>query len=516
MMPPRPSLTHRTLTGMLWAAYGRLAYHGLNLVVLAVLARLLAPHDFGVVSAALVVIGLSSIVSQIGVGPALVQRRDLERRHLATGFTAAMGTALLLGLVIWLAAPIAASFFRIDGVVPVLRVLAWTFPLQGLGTVSRALLLRELRFNRLAHVDVLAYGLGYGAVGITGALLGWGVWALVAGQMAQSVLRAVILLLMQRPVRPGFEWRAFLELLDFGGGFTIARLANYVAVQGDNLLTGRYLGAAALGYYGRAYALMSGPAYAFGAVLDQVLFPAMAKVQDDAARLAAAYRRAVALVALLVMPASAALILMAPEFVRVVLGARWAPAVAPFQVLGLGMLFRTSYKLSDTIARSTGAVYRRAWRQILYAALVLFGVWVGQHWGVVGVAWGALGALTVNFLLMAHLSLAVSGMRWVHYWGAHAPAAWLTLLSLGPVAAAVTLARQLGLGAFSVLVVGTAILTLVCGAAMWLAPGVFLGPDGRWIIDTGRGFLRRLRGAPGARAGGGARPADAPATERRQ
>src|SRR5206468_5659579 len=111
------------------------------------------------------------------------------------------------------------------------------------------------------------------------------------------------------------ERQAFNDLAYFGGGFTVARLANYVAVYGDNVVTGRFLGAAALGYYGRAYSLMSAPAYAFGSVLDAVLFPAMARVQDDAARLAAAYRRGVALIAIVVLAPSATIILLAPEVI---------------------------------------------------------------------------------------------------------------------------------------------------------------------------------------------------------
>src|SRR6185437_7222982 len=163
------------------------------------------------------------------------------------------------------------------------------------------------------------------------------------------------------PRRLALQSQAFKDLAYFGGGFTVARLANYAAVYGDNVVTGRFLGPAALGYYGRAYSLMSAPAYAFGTVLDAVLFPAMAKVQDDPPRLAAAYRRGVALIALVVLPTSAALILLAPEVIRVALGPHWTAAVAPFQILGIGMLFRTSYKMSDSIARSTGVVYRRAW-----------------------------------------------------------------------------------------------------------------------------------------------------------
>jgi len=188
------SLTHRTLAGMLWMSYGKAAYSILQLVVLGVLARLVTPAQFGVVSAALVVIGLSSIVSQLGLGPALVQRPKLEPRHLDTAFTASLLLGLGLGALIWLGAPMAAGFLHMDGVTPVLRALAWVFPIIGLGTVSSSVLSRELRFSWLANLEVVTYGIGFGAVGITGALLGWGVWALVAGQIGQGLVKVDVLL----------------------------------------------------------------------------------------------------------------------------------------------------------------------------------------------------------------------------------------------------------------------------------------------------------------------------------
>ena len=105
------------------------------------------------------------------------------------------------------------------------------------------------------------------------------------------------------------------------------------------------------------------------------------------------------LIALIVLPLFAPVILLAPELIRVVLGPHWQPAIAPFQILAIGMLFRTSYKISDSIARSTGAVYRRAWRQVYYALFVVIGAWIGQHWGIAGVAWGTFVAPTFNFFL---------------------------------------------------------------------------------------------------------------------
>jgi PST family polysaccharide transporter len=490
---PRRSLTQHTVAGIMWMSYGKAAFFLLQLIVLGVLARLITPAEFGVVSAALVVIGFSAIVSQLGLGPAIVQRPTLERRHIDTAFTSSFLLGLLLGTAIWTGAPLAATFLRMPQATPVLRALAWVFPLNGLGTVGLSLLSRELHFSWLANLDVVSYGFGYGLVGIVTALLGWGVWALVAAQIGQSVARTTVLLWKHPPSpRPYIEWQALKDLAYFGGGFTVARIANYVALNGDNLIVGRTLGAAPLGFYGRAYSLMSAPAYAFGTVLDQVLFPAMAKVQHDPPRLAAAYRRGVALIALMVLPASVVIILLAPEVIRVALGSKWGQVVVPFQILGIGMLFRTSYKMSDSIARSTGAVYRRAWRQILYAGLVVLGAWVGSRWGIKGVSFGALTALTVNFLLMAGLGLRVASLTWGRFWDAHRPAVLLTVVSFPVVWGATTALRGWGLPALVVLLVSCLVLVLTCALLVWRAPRAFLGADGQWMLGTLRTFLQRL------------------------
>ena len=497
MKAPRRSLTHQTVSGLLWTFYGKGAYALLQMVILAILARLVSPTDFGVVSAALIVIGLSTIMSQVGLAPALVQRSHLERRHIDSAFLVSLLLGLGLGAVIWLGAPLAARFFRIDGVTPVLRALGWLFPLQGLATVAESLVQRDLRFRWLANVDVISYGAGYGAVGIPAALLGWGVWALVAGQLAHNAFKTAILLYGRPPhLRGRLDLGALRDLMYFSGGFTIARVANQVAQQGDYLVVGRFLGATQLGYYGRAYNLMSAPAAGIGTVLDAVLFPVMARVQHEARRLAAAYRRGIALITLVVLPPSVVLVLLAPEVVHVVLGPRWTPMVVPFQILGAGMLFRTGAKLGDSLTRATGAVYRRAWRQIVYAGMVVGGAVAGQHWGITGVAWFVLGALAINFLLMAQLSLSEAAMPWSRLWAAQLPAVLLALATAPPVWGLAAALRRWGAPPLVTLALGGALMT---GSALMLAlalPRTFLGPDGQWMLDTLRGYGRRLlRGA---------------------
>jgi PST family polysaccharide transporter len=236
---------------------------------------------------------------------------------------------------------------------------------------------------------------------------------------------------------------------------------------------------------------MSVPASLVGNALDDVLFPTMARFQEDVERLGRAFRRGVAVIALVTLPASIVIFLLAPEVIQVALGPNWAGAVAPFRVLVLGTLFRTSCKLSDSLARSAGMVYRRAGRQIVYAGLVIGGAFVGQHWGITGVAVGVLVALAANFLLMAQLSLEVCQLSWRTFWAAHTPS-FLLAGVCGVVAwsVAATL-RGWSLGPFLVLLVSTG-TAVTCGLGMvWRFPRQSLGRDGLWTAETLSGFISR-------------------------
>jgi O-antigen/teichoic acid export membrane protein len=484
------SLTHRAIGGMAWTAWGSGATAVLKVVVLVLLTRLLSPADFGVLSAALIVVGFSLTFSQLGLAPALVQRPELEPRHVSTAFFAAAGSGLFFGGLVWFLAPLVAEFFRMPQLAPVVRVLAVLFPLAGVSTVAENLIQRDLRFRMLANSDVLTYGLGYGLVAVVLASLGWGVWALVAGQITQALLRTVVLLRVSPPLlRPRPTWRSFLDLMDYGVGQSVTRVAVFLANQADNLVVGRWLGAVALGLYGRAYQLMSVPTALLGDVLDRVLFPTMARVQHDPPRLASAYLQAVAIVGLVTLPAGVVAAVLAPDLVTLAFGRRWEAIVPPFQVLALGMMFRTNSRIGDSLSRATGRVYRRAWRQALYAGLVFLGAWVGQRWGVTGVAVGVLGALFTNYLLMAHLSLSVGQISWARFARAQLPALGLTIVLAAVTLATTAGARHLGLPPLVSLVASSAAAVGTAALLAWLTPALALGEHGMRASNTLRAYL---------------------------
>jgi PST family polysaccharide transporter len=386
--------------------------------------------------------------------------------------------------LMYLLAPHVAGLFKINELESILAVFSLMFPIRSISLVAESLLQREVKFRILAGIDVLSYLLGYGIVGIALAVTGFGVWSLVAANLSQTILKSILLLRSQpHPKRVRIDRQSFQDLMYFGGGFIAGRICNALARQGDFIVVARCLGAASLGIYQRAYQFMAMPANVFGLALDKVLFPVMAKLQNDPAKLRKAYRAGVMLIALLVLPISAIMYHLAPEIISVLLGDQWIEVVVPFRILALGMLFRTSYKMSDSLARATGSVYRRAWRQGIYAALVFCGAWVGQFWGVPGVAYGILWAIFVNFLLMAQLSLKITSMTWREFISAHMPASILSLIVWFVISGSASMLRHVEMSKMSILAIpllGVLITLLLLFRYM---PKRILGEEGMHICS---------------------------------
>jgi PST family polysaccharide transporter len=148
------------------------------------------------------------------------------------------------------------------------------------------------------------------------------------------------------------------------------------------------------------------------------------------------------------------------------------------------MLFRTSYKMSSTLARSVGAVYRNAWLQALYAFLVIGGAWVGQHWGLPGVAWGVLFALAVHFLLLSQLGLQLMSMSWQDFLAAHVHAVRLALITGLEVWGVAVALRNLEAPSVVVLVIPLFAVSVTLLVLLRFAPKFILGREGMWLVVT--------------------------------
>lgn len=486
------SLTENTLEGF-YFTFGRAISRGLiQVAVLAVLARILSIADFGLVSAALVIVAFAQVFSEMGMGPTVIQRPDLEPRHISTALTASLAAGFLIGIAIYFLAPAIQQFFRMDGLDRVVAVLAILFPIFGAGIVPRSLLQRKLAFRKLAAIELGAYMVGYAPVAIGLALLGFGVWSLVFAQIAEIAIRiALFTKASAKELRFGFQLAAFRELIGDSVGYTVARLGNFAALQGDYLVVGRWLGQESLGIYGRAYQLLMMPGNLFGTAVDTVLFPAMSSVQSEPTRLRQAYLRSVGVIALITLPLTGLLVVLAPEVIGIVLGDKWNAVIVPFQILVTTLLFRTSYKISDSLTRATGAIYQRAWRQWIYAAAVFTGSLVGQFWGLTGVAIGVSLAIALNFLLMLDLSVRVLKGGWRELALLHARHLLIAILTTGAAFYAATQLRP----EHSEWVVAAAagLAAAAVGGLLALTLPRLFGDEGRWAFALARKYTGRRK-----------------------
>ena len=424
-----------------WGLASSAVQAGLHFTVGIALARLVAPTDFGLVALAAIVVGLATLISDLGLGPALIRQRPLTTEHLRVGLTTSFLVGLTLATLVFSLAPVAGWFLHSGDLPAVLRAESLLFVFSGLGIPSRAVLRRNLAYRSLFLIEASSYVVGYGVVAITLAALGYGVWSLVAGALLQSLLASVLLLATARmPVRPLLRRAELRELMGFGAGISLNQLVNYFARNGDNFVVGRWLGTQPLGLYARAYNLMMLPQNYFTAALANVLFPALCETNQDRARLSRGYLLAVQVSALVTAPVAVIMVVSAPHLIVTLYGDAWLGAAIPLQFLCAVGVCRTVYHVSGALTQASGQIYAELRRQLVYVTLVIVGSILGTRYGVTGVAVAVAAAICYMYIAMASLSLGITGGTWLQFFGAQLPA-----LGVGCVVGLTALLVRLGL-----------------------------------------------------------------------
>lgn len=468
-----PTLRSRVTRGLAWKATSSGTLQLMRFAVGIVLAHLLSPHDYGVAGMVVVFSSLILIFSDLAFGSAVIQRQALTEDDRSTVFwtTAAVGLALTL-VGIGLSGPV-ADFYGEPAVRPLFAAMSVSFVIAAVGSTQAALLTRDMSFRSL-ELRQIAAALVSGAAGITLAALGKGPWAIIAQQIASATV-STSLLWVASPWRPRFRYsrRSLRELSGYSGNVFGSRLLFYANRNADNMLVGRFLGPSALGAYSVAYNLMLVPISQIAIPVQDVLFPAFARMQHDLDALKAAWARANRLVAAIALPALGGLIVVAPDFVDVVLGKRWHPAVRVIQVLALVGMLQSVQGLNSSVLRAvdrTGALFRYS---VVVTVASLTAFVVGLHWGVVGVATAY--AISSAFVepYYSRLTARSVGLSLIDFVRPLAGVAQAVVA----MAACVLAARQLAiyggvptaLRLVSLIVIGAVTYTLFCA---WRAPEV--------------------------------------------
>lgn len=360
----------------------------LQFASIVVLARLLTPHDYGLIAIVVMIIGVGEIFRDFGLSSAAVRAPELTRDQSTNLFWINSGIGLVLGAALFaMASPLAAAFGQQE-VLGIARAMAIIFVLNGLTTQFRALLVRALRFRWLASVDVLAAAIAL-AVAIIGALLGWGYWALVAQQITQALVLLAGAVLGAR-VLPGLPRRdvSVRSFVRFGGNLVLSQVVNYATNNVDTAVVGFAHGATALGLYNRAYQLVVTPLSQVQAPVTSVALPVLSKIQEDQKRFSAYLVRGQLALGYPISLGLGLVAVAAEPITELALGEQWLAAVPLLQLFAIACVARNLAFVGYwvyVVRGLSGSLFRYS---LVTGAIRVACVVVGAQWGVIGVAAG--------------------------------------------------------------------------------------------------------------------------------
>jgi PST family polysaccharide transporter len=333
---PAPELDRRILRGSAWVALGHFSRSGLAIVSLAILARLLAPKEFGLVALAYVFVHLLEFLQGAGIGAALIYRREDLRRAADSALVFSMAAGVAMFGACFFAAPIYARIVDTPEVTDVMRVLALMLLIRSVGVVPLAIIESSMNFRARTNGDV-ASSVTQLAVSVALAYAGFGVWSLVIGQLA-AVGAQTLLYWIQIPWRPvprRIDWPLLREILRYGRFVTGGNLLNVSITIVQNGMVGRMLGATPLGAFWIAFRLANVASAALGNVVNRVMVPAYSIMKNDPQAFRRAFVQNVERVALLALPVTVILAVAAEPIVFTLFGSRWDEAVTPLRLIAV-------------------------------------------------------------------------------------------------------------------------------------------------------------------------------------
>jgi lipopolysaccharide exporter len=354
------NLTARTASGLSWFYLSTMTFMVANLAYTATVSRLLAPAAFGLMAIANLVVMFGEQFARMGLASALVQKPDLSEEEIRAASTAGVAVGLACLALVWILAPAVAALFHAPGLPPVLRGLSVSFVFMGWSMTGLGLLRRQLRFRTMSIISAGTYVFGYLVVGVGLALLGAGVWSLVAASVAHAAALAVCqYAVLRHPLRPVLRWQPYRAVCSYGARLSVGGLLDYGGSNLDTFTVSRAASTAVLGQYTRAYYLVFQPlANYLAQALTHVVFSTLSRIQQDLARLRSAYYSVLSLGNLMLFPICAGIAVAAHELVLVVLGPQWDLAVGLVPWFALAGACHVASRLTQLLAEARAELNR--------------------------------------------------------------------------------------------------------------------------------------------------------------
>lgn len=348
------SLKQKTTKGLFWSSVERFSNQGVSFIFSIILARILAPSDFGIVAMIGIFFAVAQSFVDSGFSNALVRKTDRREEDLSTCFYFNIGVGIVAYIVLFLIAPFIADFYNQPILSPIIRITGFGVVLNSLCVVQQALFTIKIDFKSQAKVTLSATIIS-GIVGVVLAYQGYGVWALVWQGVVMSLVRMGLLWLMSkwRP-KAGFSKDSFHYLFGYGSKLLASGLLDTIYNNIYPIVIGKFYSPAQLGNYSRALSFAQLPSSNITSILQRVTFPVLSTIQDDLPRLQTNYRRLLKLSAFIVFPLMMGLAAVAFPLIRIVLTPKWEGCSFYLQIICFALMWYPIHAINLNLLQVKG------------------------------------------------------------------------------------------------------------------------------------------------------------------
>jgi teichuronic acid exporter len=349
------SIKKEMFHGVMWSAIEKYSGVFISLIISAILARLISPEEFGVVAIASVLINFLSIFTDMGIGPAIIQRKDLSEQNLNSIFTFTILGGIFLSCLFYASATPIATFYSNTKLIIICKVLSINLLFAALNIVPHATILKEKKFKFMAKRTLLLQ-VASGIFSIYVAFKGGGLYALLISPIVTAIgMFFFNIKYHPRTIDIKFDSSPFKKIYSFSIYQFLFSFMNYFSRNIDSLIIGRYFTLRELGYYDKSYRLMMLPLQNVTNVITPVMQPILSSLQNDVALLASKYNQIIKLIATISFPLSVFLFFTGSELIRIVYGENWNEAIPVFKIFALSLSLQMILSTSGAIYQSANA-----------------------------------------------------------------------------------------------------------------------------------------------------------------
>lgn len=398
------SLKQKTIYGFIWSAAEAIFIKGLSFIAMLILARWLEPTDFGLIGMIAIFIGIGTSLVDSGMTSSLIRTTDADDSDFTTVFYMNMAMSLLAYALLFFSAPYIADFYQQDTLINVIRVYCLIFIISALSAVQLAILKKEMSFKRLASFNAPSTIIG-AAVGLIMGYYNYGVWSIVTMYLTTQIVLS-FLLWINASWKPSFKFskQKLIYHYNFGYKIMLSGLLDTVFKNSYNVIIGKFFPVQTLGHYERAQRFNDYPSLTLTAIINQVTYPMLSKLQNNTPKLSEVYRRLVRLTFFVISPLMFGCAAIATPLFRVVLGEMWLPAVPFFQILSVGAVLYPVHAFNLNALKVYGRSDLFLRLEIIKKVILVIGLFIGFQFGIIGLVWSGVITSYISLPINMHYS----------------------------------------------------------------------------------------------------------------